>query len=268
MRFSTTPGDVLDDKVSTPRGLALKLIGVDGERLPGSESDITQDFVMVNAPVFTSSTPKAFLSNLKLLAKTTDKAPRAKEALSAVLRGAEAMIEKLGGESATLKGLGGHPETHILGESFYTAAPLLYGPYFAKLSVAPASHELAALTDFAVDLDDKPNGLRDAVSDLFSRNSAEWEVRVQLATDIDKMPIEDASVRWPEDESPYVTVARIFVAPQSTWNGTRVAMIDEGMAFSPWHGVSAHRPLGVVMRSRKAAYEMSAQFRRERTGVR
>ncbi|SAL05909.1 hypothetical protein AWB81_07356 [Caballeronia arationis] len=176
------------------------------------------------------------------------------------------MIEKLGGESATLKGLGGHAETHILGESFYTAAPLLYGPYFAKLSVAPVSHELAALTDSAIDLDDKPNGLRDAVSDFFLTNGGEWEVRAQLATDTDKMPIEDASVRWPEDESPYVTVARILVAPQSTWNATRVAMIDEGMAFSPWHGVSTHRPLGGVMRSRKAAYEMSARFRRERNG--
>jgi hypothetical protein len=111
---------------------------------------------MVNAPAFTSTTPKAFLSSLKLLARTTDKAPRAKEAWSAVLHGAKAVIEKLVGESATLKGLGGHPEKHILGESLYTAAPLLYGPYFAKLSVAPVSHELAALTDLAVDLDDKP----------------------------------------------------------------------------------------------------------------
>lgn len=36
MRFSTNPGDMLDDKVSTPRGLAIKLIGVEGARLPGS----------------------------------------------------------------------------------------------------------------------------------------------------------------------------------------------------------------------------------------
>ncbi|SAL05910.1 hypothetical protein AWB81_07357 [Caballeronia arationis] len=50
MRFSTNPGDVLDDKVSTPRGMALKLIGVDGERLPGSEGDITQDFVISMRP--------------------------------------------------------------------------------------------------------------------------------------------------------------------------------------------------------------------------
>jgi hypothetical protein len=266
MRLSTNPGDVLDDKVSTPRGLAIKVIGVDGARLPGSEGDRTQDFVMINAPAFTAATPKKFLSNLKLLAKTTDKAPGAKKALSAVLRATEAVIEKLGGESATIVSLGGHPETHILGETFYTAVPLLYGQYFGKVSVAPVSSDLTALTDAPIDLDDNPDGLRDLVSDFFSANSAEWEVRVQLATDIEKMPIEDASVQWPEDESPYVTVARIRVAPQSSWSADRVTKIDDGMSFSPWHGIAAHRPLGGVMRSRKMSYEMSSRFRGERNG--
>jgi hypothetical protein len=266
MRFSTNPGDVLDDKVSTPRGLAIKLIGVQGERLPGSEGHCTQDFVMINAPAFTAGTPKQFLATLKLLAKTTDKAPASKEALSAVLRGAEALVEKLGGESGVLKSLGAHPITHILGETFYTAAPLRYGDYFAKMSIAPVSTELAALTDMHVDLDDKPNGMRDAVSDFFATHGGEWEVRAQLATDIGTMPVEDASARWPENESPYVAVARIRVAPQSSWSAARVAAIDEGMAFSPWHGVRAHRPLGGVMRSRKPAYEMSAHFRGERNG--
>ncbi|WP_250517415.1 catalase family protein [Caballeronia sp. INDeC2] len=266
MRFSTNPGDVLDDKVSTPRGLAFKLIGVQGERLPGSEDDRTQDFVMINAPAFTASTPKAFLANLKLLAKTTDKAPGSKKALSAVLRSTEALVEKMGGESGMLKSLGGHPKTHVLGETYYTAVPLLYGPYFAKMSVAPVSTDLTALTDAPVDLNDKPNGLRDAVSDFFAAHGGEWELRVQLATSIDTMPIEDASVRWPEDESPYVAVARIRVAPQASWSAARVAAIDEGMAFSPWHGIQAHRPLGGVMRSRKPAYDMSAHFRSEHNG--
>lgn len=264
MRFSTNPGDVLDDKVSTPRGLALKLIGVEGERLPGSECHCTQDFVMIDAPAFTASTPKAFLASLKLLAETTDKAPGSKEVLSAVLRGAQTLVEKPGGESGMSKSLGGHPQTHILGETFYTAAPLLYGPYFAKISVAPVSTELTALTDVPDDLDGRPNALRDAVSDFFAAHGGEWALRVQLATNIDTMPIEDASVRWPEDESPYVAVARIRVTPQASWSAARVAAIDECMAFSPWHGVRAHRPLGGVMRSRKPAYEMSAHFRRER----
>lgn len=261
MRLSTNPGDILDDSVSTPRGLALKIADVEGARLPGSDAETTQDFVMINAPAFTAATPKAFLSNLKLLAKTTDRAPTGKKVLSAVLRGAEKVVEAVGGESGTLKSLGGHPETHILGETFFTAVPFLYGRYFAKLSVVPVSAELTALTDAPLDINGHPNALRDAVSEFFATHSGEWEVRVQLATDIGKMPVEDASVKWPEDESPYIAVARIRVAAQPAWTEARSAAIDDGMTFSPWHGIAAHRPLGGVMRSRKPAYEMSAEFR-------
>ncbi len=39
LRISTSPGDLLDDKVSTPRGIAMKVLGVAGERLPSSEQD-------------------------------------------------------------------------------------------------------------------------------------------------------------------------------------------------------------------------------------
>lgn len=74
MRFSTNPGDILDDSVSTPRGLAIKVIGVKGERLPGTENDATQDFVLANGPAFPAPTAKKFLTNLKLLAATTDRA--------------------------------------------------------------------------------------------------------------------------------------------------------------------------------------------------
>lgn len=261
MRLSTNPGDILDDKVSTPRGMAVKMIGVAGDRLPGSEGDTTQDFVLQNAKAFTAATPKDFLKTLKLLAKTTDKMPRFKKAMSAALRGIESTLEAVGGESGTLKSLGGHPLTHILGETFYTVVPLLYGRHYAKISIAPVSPGLVALTDKPVDLDDKPNGLREAVQAYFEQDDGTWEVRVQLATDVDKMPIEDASAVWPEDESPYVAVAHIHIPRQQAWSAEHVEQIDDGMAFSPWHGLAAHRPLGGIMRVRKPAYEHSAGFR-------
>ena len=47
MRISTNAGDILPDTISLPRGLALKVLDVEGERLPGAEGT-TQDFVMVN----------------------------------------------------------------------------------------------------------------------------------------------------------------------------------------------------------------------------
>jgi len=233
LRFSTNPGDLLDDNVSTPRGLAIKIIGVEGDRLPGSEGQVTQDFVMQNAPAFTAPTPKAFLGNLKMLAKTTDKAPNLKKALSAVLRGTEAVVEAVGGESGKLKSLGGHPKTNLLGETYYSVVPFLYGEYYAKLSIVPVSSALLALKDKAVDLSDKPDGLRESVNQHFAEHGGEWEVRIQLATDLEKMPIEDASKRWPEDESPYLTVARITVEPQTAWTDARAAVVDDTLAFSP-----------------------------------
>lgn len=96
--------------------------------MPGSEGATTQDFPMANGLVFGNHGPKAFLKPVKLLAGTTDRAPRDKEVLSAVLRGAENALEALGGESATLKSLGGHPQTHPLGETFFTQVPCLCGP--------------------------------------------------------------------------------------------------------------------------------------------
>ena len=52
IRFSTIPGDVLDDKVSTPRGMAIKVKAENGQRLQNSDGDGTQDFLMVNGPAF------------------------------------------------------------------------------------------------------------------------------------------------------------------------------------------------------------------------
>jgi catalase len=260
MRFSTNPGDILDDSVSLPRGLALKVVGVPGERLPDSPG-ADQDFVMVNAPAFSASSAKAFLANLKMLAKTTDTPQFLKKAVSAALRGAETVVEAVGGKSPTLMSLGGHPNTHVLSETFYTQAPLLYGPYVAKFSVAPISASLKALVGEKVDVSGRPNALREELAKFFATQSGEWELRVQLMTNPETMPIEDASVPWPEQESPYIAVGRISVAPQDAWSEAAQRAVDDGMAFSPWHGIADHRPLGSIMRVRKPAYEMSSGFR-------
>jgi hypothetical protein len=138
---------------------------------------------------------------------------------------------------------------------------MLYGPYMAKLQVVPVAPELTALTNAPLDMKDRPNAIRDAVVEHFAASGGTWEVRVQLCTDLEAMPIEDASVVWPEDRSPYVTVARLVAQPQPAWSEARAAAIDDGMSFSPWHSLAAHRPIGSIMRVRKAAYEMAAQFR-------
>ncbi len=266
LRLSTTPGDILDDTVSTPRGLALKVLGVHGPRLPGSEGDTTQNFVLGNAPSFNVRTAKDFLPNISKLGATATKAPMLKKALSAVSRNAEQLIETVGLQSTTLTTYAGQAMTHILGDSFYSQAPLLYGDYMAKLCVSPVSDNLLALNEQAVNLHGKPDGLRMLVREFFASQEAAWEVRIQLCTDLEKMPIEDAAVEWPQDNSPYRPVARIVVKPQDSWRPDMVEAVDEGLTFSPWRGLAAHRPLGSVMRARRRAYESSARFRAQQTG--
>lgn len=266
MRFSTSPGDVLDDRVSVPRGLGFKVLGVEGERLSGSEGDTTQNFVFADAPAFGAPSARAFLGNLKQLAATTDRAEGAKRALSATLQVVEKMVEAFGGKSAKLVSLGGHAPTHVLGHTYFTAAALRHGRYVAKLRLLPASPELQALAGAEVDLADRPDGLRDEVVAFMREHRAEWLLQVQLCTDAERMPIEDASVEWSEELSPYRTVARVVAEPQTAWSDAHAAFVDQQLFFSPWRGLAAHRPLGNVMRARKIAYEQSAQFRAARNG--
>ncbi len=261
VRFSTSPGDLLSDAVSTPRGVAIKILNVSGDRLPGDLEQQTQDFLMTEGPAFLAPGPKKFLANLKALAATTDKVPSLKRALSAVLRGAERVVEAAGAKSPTLTALGGHPLTSLLRETFFTQVPILFGPYMAKLSLAPASANLIALKDKRLDVHHDDDAIRADVVDFFRSNEAEWNLRAQLCTDLEKMPIEDASKVWSEVDSPFRQVATLRIGPQTAWSAARSQAIDDGMSFSPWHCLAAHRPLGSVMRARKAAYTASAQHR-------
>jgi hypothetical protein len=261
MRLSTNPGDLLDDSVSSPRGMAWKVMGVPGERLPDSAGETTQNFIMVNAPAFGAPDAKAFVGSLKLLAATTDKAEWGKKLLSATLRGVESVLEAAGTESALVKTMGGAPLTHPLGDSYYTQTPYRYGDHVAKLALVPVSPNLTDLHGDPVSVSGRPDALREVVGETLIEQGGTWEVRVQLLTDPDAMPVEDASVEWPEDKSPYRTVARIEVAPQRGWTPERAKVVDDQLYFSPWHGLAAHQPLGSVNRTRRKAYEMSAEYR-------
>lgn len=266
MRLSSPSGDLLDDSVSLPHGVALKVFGVNGERLPQSKTATTQDFLMVDGPVFIAPDAKRFAGSLKLLAATTDKAPGLKKALSAALRGAERALESVHIESGTIKGMGGHPMTHILGDTFFTQVPLRHGIYMGKFSLAPVSPSLQTLKNAPLDLKRHPNGLRDAVCRYFSEHAAEWELGVQLCTDLDAMPIEDASVEWPQEQSPYVALARITAPRQQAWREGASRAIEDRLSFSPWHGIVDHQPLGSVMRARQKTYEASVDFRGTHNG--
>lgn len=78
--------------------------------------------------------------------------------------------------------------------------------------------------------------------------------------------MEDPSVLWPEEISPFEKVAVLRAAAQPGWTEERVAEINEQLRFSPWTGLQAHRPLGAINRARGPAYAMSSRFRERANG--
>ena len=270
MRFSTNPGDLLADNVSSPRGLAIKILNVEGEKIPPHEG-VTQDFVCVNANAFAAPDPAGFLKTLKLLDKTLDLPEGVKHAVSVTAQATNAVLKLAHIPSAALESLGA-PATHILGESFSTVSPVRYGQYVAKLGIAPASANLTELTGKHVDLGADYNALEELIKHFFRDETAVWEVKAQLAlaedpslADAEKeFPIEKADKVWPEDKSPWQVVARITCGPQDSYSDARQLFVDDSLSFSPWHALAAHQPIGGIMRARRKAYEEAKKYRAQR----
>ncbi len=274
LRFSTNPGDMLADSVSSPRGLALKVLNVEGPKVANHSGELTQDFVCINADAFTAPDPKGFLEQIKLFEKTLETPEGVKHIVSVAARATNAVLRAIHLPSSTLEGIGA-PATHILGESFSTVAPLRFGNYVAKIGFAPASDSLKQLTGKGIDLGADYNALELLIKEFFQNQSGVWDVKAQLALapeaaaagskhDGDHFPIEKADKKWPEDKSPWQAIGRFAVEPQESYSDARQLFVDEQLSFSPWHALEEHRPLGGVMRSRLKAYEEAARYRAQR----
>jgi hypothetical protein len=266
VRFSSPPAEQLPDTVSTPRAIALKILGVPGERVAESEEQHSQDFLMVNGPAFTSPGPKGFLRSTKLLAATTERMPRTKAVISAALRGGERLLEAAGGGSGKIKGMGGEPQTHPMGEAFFSQVPFRFGPYVAKFCLRPVSATLQSLSGAPVE--NSEDSQRDAIQDALASGRTElvWELCAQLCRDEQTMPIEDASVEWPQEQSPFIAVATLHVPPQVSWDDAESPGIEDRLAFSPWHALQAHRPLGALNRARRVVMAASRAHRSQHNG--
>jgi hypothetical protein len=264
LRFSTNPGDMLADNVSSPRGLAVKVFGAKGDKSGPHPDKPTQDFVCISADVFGAPDPKAFLGQLKTLDKTLELPEGFKHAISFVARETNQALRAVNLHSGALDNLG-YPAIHPLGETYTTVAPVRYGEYVAKIAFVPSSDSLTKLTGKKIDLGEGYNPLRDLMRQFFADGTGTWDVKIQLAlADAEHFPIEKADVRWPVERSPWQTVARLTVAPQESYSDERQVFVDETMGFNPWNALALHQPLGGVMRSRKAAYEAMQQYRAQR----
>lgn len=262
IRLSSAPGDIHTDRTPAPRGCAIKILDVTGDRLVPDIGGHNQDFLMVNFPTLAFGTIAKYKDMLQILEKNA----RAPEVLQRLTTGAMRLtreaIEATGHKpNATVEGLG-RGDKHVLGETYYTQGALRFGDYIAKLSLAPASDNVRALTGQNMQVDSF-SAIRDLLVDYFKHDGAQYELRAQLCTDVETMPVEDAAVRWDETASPYQPVATLRIETQEAYSPARRVYGDDVLTFNPWNGVTDHQPLGSIMRIRKRAYERSTAYRHE-----
>lgn len=258
VRLSTAPGDLRSDKVNTQRGMAVKVIGVPGERVDGGD-DVTQDLLMVNSPTLPFGTVHAYAKLRRILENQPSQSDKE---LQTIGRRARRIAKALAIARRPLPApiaIAAASNNNILGETFHTMAALRYGDFVAKISAAPSTSALRQFVDAPIDASD--SALRDMVVDHFRTKGGVWDIRAQLGINVHATPVEDASILWPESISPHTVVARLRVAPQNAYSEDRRIFADDVLSFNPWNSLVAHRPLGSIMRSRRKVYESSSDFR-------
>ena len=260
-RLSSAPGDIHSDEVPAPRGFAIKVIGVPGDRLSPDIGGENQDFLMVNFPVLAFGTIPKYKQMLGLLEKNAHAPDFFQRLVAGVARGAKDAVEAVGKVPSAV--CGWRATTIILSAKPLTQAAVRFGDHVAKLSLAPKSQSVRDLT--GRDLEDvQYSTMRDVIGDFFRANGTEYELRAQLCTDLETMPVEDAAVLWEEEKSPHRAIATLRFDSQDPYSPPRQVFGDDVLSFNPWNGVEAHRPLGGIMRIRRAAYEQSGTYNRIR----
>ncbi len=110
------------------------------------------------------------------------------------------------------------------------------------------------------------NYLRDAMVRTLAAGPRTFDFMVQVQTDSHLMPIEDATVKWPENLSPYIPVARLTLSAQRFTSDGQLAFADV-LRYNPWHSLPDHKPLGNSNRARRTMYDELAKLRQAINGV-
>jgi len=119
VRLAHVPGELLDDrKVSTPRGLAIKIFDVEGEKLPVHTGATTQDWVLDTGKYFIAGDAKTFLTEITATDASLPLPGAIKGAVSAVSHATNKALNAVGLNSANLDFFG-HPKLNPLTEAYY-----------------------------------------------------------------------------------------------------------------------------------------------------
>jgi hypothetical protein len=239
VRFSSDIQPGKPDYKGGSAGIGIKLFGVEGPKVMEPDQGAgTQDFILQNFPIF-------FVDNATEMCEISQGGnpnPRSDQILDDM----------------------DHPVDSVLETPYWSVLPSRFGAdRYCKYKIEP--EVVPPGTGQAPDHDD-PFYLR---ADLHARmRNGETRLRfmVQLRTDDDEMPLDQATVEWSEAVSPPIHVATL-VLPQQDLDTRGQAAYGENLAINTWHSLAEHQPVGSLAEARKVTYRASARVRRDVNGV-
>ena len=235
----------MDDSEKDLRGLSLMVEKVKGDMIWGRQGQ--QHFLLNSHPVLFAQSPEEFYDFIQ--AQLND------SILSFFLNPFDSHLNAL----AILLSARDKPNS-LFDIRYWSTTAYQLGPQHqaVKYSVKSCStYTSPEPEEYAADY------LRTAMRAHLERTEACFDFMVQPQTDAEEMPIEDPTVEWDEDISPFTTVARIIIQNQDFLSPQAMSQC-EAASFNPWQSLIEHKPLGRVNRVRRLVYEALAELRMQR----
>ncbi len=276
VRFSNGTNHVGADRFIGPiTGIGLKIFGIEGQTLLEDEPDShTFDYALINHPVFFANTVAHYVFIQTLfadlgLAPPANLTPEERQAgLHRVLYNFVTGKGTLPPEQWAWEELGAFlrlaqtKPVNLLLSTYWTMGAVRHGDYVAKVRVAPVQSFADRVEQRALDLTSAEQVFRPALVAELRERPYEFDVQVQLSTDLARMPVEKTTVVWSESLSPFLTVAKLRLPQQDIGGEDNFERMDK-TSMSPWRVTEPHRPLGSIMRSRKEVYRQSSILRHQ-----
>ena len=248
IRFSN--GRQRDDRDKDAHGMAIKLLGVLGRKLlEGEEHENAQDFILVDSETF-------FTGELDDYVKLNQGLMRPGQSVLDKLKFGLWLVLRLPLLLRLLRFAGRKP-TSPLTQSYFSTLPCTIGGTPVKWIAQPASTRETRPLDGA-------DGLAGALARDLAEAPFLFDFGADVQTDPPRQPIEDPTIAWSAVGARRVWLARIEIAAQAV---APHAALAEDIAFSPWHGLVEHAPLGAINRARKVTYRKLAIRRHELNGI-
>ena len=221
---------------------------VDGQKLlEDNANPSAQDFILINHPVFFVNDPKRYLSLTRAINGNLLNKLMIPFALG--FKGSKIAIQ------STRSKIANPVQTR-----YWSMTAYQWGNGATRNAVKYSVRPCSARQD-AIPSHPAPNYLRNALKQSLSKADVCMEFLVQPRTS-SALSVEDAMTEWKESNAPFYKVATLTI-PRQEFDNPAQNQFCENLAFSPWHALPAHKPLGVSNRLRKVVYAQISQFRQQ-----